>query len=180
MPDSQIWTHCSHMINNENSIQFSTKKSKKALNDGRLCVLTNQNTLKLSSFKLSFGSAQMSSEHLQTFLATFRSLQKVIRNLQKSLRHFGNPSHDTVKTSSIWFRRSRQVFNSCNVDVLYVRVSLLTFVCPFSLCRTETLNFLDWFWRWLIGVDHNRDSQKSRKLGVKFHEMSCNSCWWHC
>ena len=168
------------MINNENSIQFSTKKSKKALNDGRLCVLTNQNTLKLSSFKLSFGSAQMSSEHLQTFLATFRSLQKVIRNLQKSLRHFGNPSHDTVKTSSIWFRRSRQVFNSCNVDVLYVRVSLLTFVCPFSLCRTETLNFLEWFWRWLIGVDHNRDSQKSRKLGVKFHEMSCNSCWWHC
>ena len=30
-PDSQIWTH---KINNENSIQFSSKQSKKALNDG--------------------------------------------------------------------------------------------------------------------------------------------------
>ena len=32
---------------------------------------------------------------------------------------FGNPSHDTVKISSIWFRRSRQVFNSCNIMLMY-------------------------------------------------------------
>ena len=172
------------MINNENSISFSTEKSQKVLNDGWLCVLTNQNTLKLSSFKLSFGSAQMSSEHLQTFsamISVWKSLE--IKSSEMFRSHwdiFGNPSHDKVTISSIWLRKSRKVYNSCNVDVLYVRVTLLTFVCPFSLCRTETLNFLDWFWRWLIGVDHNRDSQKSRKLGVKFHEMSRNSCWWHC
>ena len=82
-----------------------------------LCSNKSKQLLKLSPFTLSFGSAQMLSEHLQTFPAMLGSLRKVIRNLQKSLRHFGNPSHDKVTISSIWLRKSGQVYNSCNVDV---------------------------------------------------------------
>ena len=147
-----------------------------------LCSNKSKQLLKLSPFTLSFGSAQMLSEHLQTFPAMLGSLRKVIRSLQKSLRHLETPVMTKWQSQAF---DSERVGRYTIAAMLMYRcwcpcISLLTFVFPFSLCRTETLNFLDWFWRWLIGVDHNRDSQKSRKPGVKFHELSCNSCWWHC
>ena len=55
---------------------------------------------------------------------------KVIRNLQKLLRHFWKPlSHDKVTISSIWLRKSRQVFSSCNVDVLLMSMYLYWPLC---------------------------------------------------
>ena len=70
----------------------------------------DQNKLKLSLLN-SFGSYESSTEHLQTFLAMFRTLQKIVRNLQShwDILNFRIPSHDKMKISHIWLRKSRQV-----------------------------------------------------------------------
>ena len=70
----------------------------------------DQNKLKLSLLN-SFGSSESSLEHLQTFLAMFRTLQKIVRNLQShwDILNSRIPSHDKMNISHIWLRKSRQV-----------------------------------------------------------------------
>ena len=48
-------------------------------------------------------------EYLQPFSAMFESLRKIVWNLRKWLRRFGNPGHDETKIPHIWPRKSWQV-----------------------------------------------------------------------
>ena len=55
----------------------------------------------------------MSSEHLRTFLAMFRSLLKVVGNVWKSPGLFRKSQSWQRKISCIWLRKSWQVYTVC-------------------------------------------------------------------
>ena len=103
----------------------------------------DQNKLKLSLLN-SFGSSESSPEHLQTFLAMFRTLQKIVRNLQshRDVSNFRIPSHDKIKISHIWLRKSRQVQNSRDTQSISPASPFSSFPKLHSLTKLQAVRGL--------------------------------------